>query len=209
MSAVEIDSNLAGVLQELFENQKRLKIINHDALTLDWHEASAGSDTWAMIANLPYNVGTPLVLDLLDNVMAIRSFFVMVQKEVAQRFAAGPGSKEYGIPSVKVGYWGEAKVVATVPPTVFLPPPRVDSALVHIRRTEKNWRSNLPEKQVTQMTFRLVKAGFNQRRKMLRSSLKTLVQGHHYTVADIEPTDRPDRLVAADWHRLALAVLQN
>ena len=126
--------------------------------------AGGGVDRWALVANLPYNVATPLVLDLLARVPAIDRMLVMVQREVGERLAAGPGTKAYGIPSVKVAYRAEAEVVGRVPPTVFLPQPRVESALVRLRR--------LPEPPVDadpERLFRLVEAGFGQRRKMLRT----------------------------------------
>ena len=92
----------------------------------------AGHETWALVANLPYNVATPLVCDLLDEVPAIDRMLVMVQREVGERLAAGPGDAAYGIPSVKVAYWATAEIVGRVPPTVFLPQPKVESALVAI-----------------------------------------------------------------------------
>src|SRR6185436_3729009 len=95
-----------------------------DALALDWAEVLAASDRWILVANLPYNVATPLVLDLLDDVPAIERMLVMVQREAGDRLAAAPGSAAYGIPSVKVAYWATASVVGSVPSTVFLPQPK-------------------------------------------------------------------------------------
>ena len=89
---------------------------------------------WALVANLPYNIATPLVLDLLEAVPAIERMVVLVQLEVAERLAAGPGTKTYGIPSVKRAWWADADVVAKVSPTVFIPQPRVMSAVVDLRR---------------------------------------------------------------------------
>ena len=155
-----------------------------------------------LVANLPYNVATPLVLDLLDDVPAIRSMLVMVQREVGERLAAHPGEKAYGIPSVKVAYWATAKLVGKVPPTVFVPQPKVESVLVRIERRDHPWGPDDPTR-----LFELVRAGFNQRRKMLRAG--PLRQGRSTT-----PTSRrrqPPRgsgrggLDVEEWGRLAEA----
>jgi 16S rRNA (adenine1518-N6/adenine1519-N6)-dimethyltransferase len=126
---------------------------------------------------------------------------VMVQREVGERLAAGPGDKAYGIPSVKVAYRADAEVVGRVPPTVFIPPPRVDSALVRITR--------LPSPRVDAdpaVLFRLVEAGFGQRRKMLRRSLAALVDADGFARAEVRPEARAEELDVADWARLAAVV---
>jgi 16S rRNA (adenine1518-N6/adenine1519-N6)-dimethyltransferase len=126
---------------------------------------------------------------------------VMVQREVGERLAAAPGSKAYGIPSIKVAYRAQAEVVGRVPPTVFLPQPRVDSALVRLRR--------LPEPPVDvdpDRLFRLVEAGFGQRRKMLRRSLASLVDPSVFDRAGVRPDARAEELSLEDWARLANAV---
>ena len=102
----------------------------------DWQALLAGGERWTLVANLPYNVATPLVCDLLDGVPAIESMLVMVQREVAERFAAPPGNKQYGAVSVKVAYWATARIVGHVPASVFVPRPNVESALVRIDRRE-------------------------------------------------------------------------
>ncbi|HEY5154198.1 MAG TPA: 16S rRNA (adenine(1518)-N(6)/adenine(1519)-N(6))-dimethyltransferase RsmA, partial [Acidimicrobiales bacterium] len=120
VTAIEIDRHLLPALREVVEPHG-VSVVEGDALTLDWAEVLAGHDRWALVANLPYNVATPLVCDLLDDVPAIERMLVMVQREVGERLAAGPGDPAYGIPSVKVAYWATAEVVGRVPPTVFLP----------------------------------------------------------------------------------------
>ena len=122
------------------------------------------------MANLPYNIATPLVADLLDKVPEIERMLVMVQQEVAQRLVAGPGSKAYGAVSVKVAYWAEASLVGTVPSSVFVPRPRVGSALVSLKRR----RAALVDPAVVAPgeLFSLVRTGFAQRRKMLRRALE-------------------------------------
>jgi 16S rRNA (adenine1518-N6/adenine1519-N6)-dimethyltransferase len=138
------------------------------------------------------------VLDLLAAVPAIARMLVMVQREVGERLAARPGNKAYGIPSVKVAYRADAEVVGRVPPTVFVPPPRVDSALVRITR--------LPSPRVDAdpaRLFRLVEAGFGQRRKMLRRSLASLVDAAGFERAGVRPEARAEELDLDEWARLA------
>src|ERR671918_1826512 len=155
----------------------------------------------ALVANLPYNVATPLVLDLLAGVPAIERMLVMVQREVGERLAAVPGTKAYGIPSVKVAYRADAEVVGRVPATVFVPQPRVESVLVRLRR--------LPEPRVDahpDVLFRLVEAGFGQRRKMLRRSLAGLVSAAAFEAAGVRPEARAEELGLDDWARLVNAL---
>jgi 16S rRNA (adenine1518-N6/adenine1519-N6)-dimethyltransferase len=153
-----------------------------------------------LVANLPYNIATPLVADLLDDVPAITSMLVMVQREAADRLAAGPGSKTYGIPSVKVAYWATAEVVARVGPNVFLPRPNVDSALVRIVRRPAPAVDADPDR-----LFALVRAGFGQRRKMLRRSLAALVDADTFAAAGVAPESRAEDLDIEAWGRLANA----
>src|SRR5581483_9415302 len=109
-------------------------VVQDDAMTLDWSALLADAASWVLVANLPYNVATPLVADLLDSVPAITRMLVMVQKEAGERLAATPGSSAYGAVSVKVAQWAQASVAGRVPRSVFLPEPKVDSVLVSIAR---------------------------------------------------------------------------
>jgi len=203
VTAVELDRRLLPVLRSVVE-PLGVRVVEGDALTLDWDEVlgggvgAPGEDRWALVANLPYNVATPLVLDLLAGVPAIDRMLVMVQREVGERLAAAPGSKAYGIPSVKVAYRAEAEVVGRVPPTVFLPQPRVESALVRLRRLPEPPVDTDPER-----LFRLVEAGFGQRRKMLRRSLASLVDPSAFERAGVRPDARAEELGLEDWARLA------
>ena len=204
VTAVEVDRHLLPVLRSVVE-ALGVRVVEGDAMTLDWDRVlgvgAAGGDRWALVANLPYNVATPLVLDLLARVPAIDRMLVMVQREVGERLAARPGSKAYGIPSVKVAYWAEADVVGRVPPTVFVPQPRVESALVRLRRLPEPPVDSDPER-----LFRLVEAAFGQRRKMLRRSLASLVDPAAFGLADVRPDARPEELGLHDWDRLANSV---
>jgi 16S rRNA (adenine1518-N6/adenine1519-N6)-dimethyltransferase len=190
--AVEIDRHLLPALHEVVD-PLGVRVVAGDALTIDWDDLLAGHDRWVLVANLPYNVATPLVLELLDRVPAIERMLVMVQRELGERLAAEPGSKTYGIPSVKVAYRARAEVVATVPATVFHPRPKVESVLVALVRHPAP-----PVEADPVRLFRLVTTAFGQRRKMLRRSLAA-------EVADVDPTARPEHLDLAAWARLAEA----
>lgn len=196
VTAVELDKRLLPLLREVVE-PVGVTVVEGDALRLDW-PALLGDHRWALVANLPYNVATPLVLDLLDHVPAITTMLVMVQREAGERLAAAPGDDAYGIPSVKVAYLATAQVVGRVPPTVFLPQPRVESALVRITRRPAPAVAADPDR-----LFALVRAGFGQRRKMLRRSLAGLATPDQIEAAGLRPEQRAEELSIADWGRLA------
>lgn len=197
--AIEVDSGLAAAAAAVVGNGAR--VIEADAQTVDWDDVIGGhAGPVHVVANLPYNIGTGLVLDLLAEVSQIDSVTVLVQSEVAERFAATPGSKIYGIPSVMAALHADAEVLATVPPTVFVPRPKVQSSLVKLTR-----RAEPPE--VPHADLRqVVKAGFGQRRKMLRRALGDLLTEDQIAAAGVAPTDRAEQLDLDAWIRLARAV---
>jgi 16S rRNA (adenine1518-N6/adenine1519-N6)-dimethyltransferase len=198
VTAVEVDRHLLPALRSVVDPAGVL-VVHGDAMRLDWAELlGPGPEPWALVANLPYNVATPLVLDLLAHVPVIERMLVMVQREVGERLAARPGDKGYGIPSVKVAYRATAELVGRVPRTVFIPPPRVDSVLVRLRRLPAPAVGTEPER-----LFRLVEAGFGQRRKMLRRSLSGLVGAAQFERARVRPDARAEELALDDWARLA------
>lgn len=200
--AVEKDRHLLPVLNEVLgEAAGGVEVLAGDAMDLDWTAALAEAPSWVLVANLPYNVATPLICDLLDAVPAISRMLVMVQAEVAERLAAGPGSRVYGIPSVKVAYWGSAKVVGKVSAEVFTPRPRVDSALLEVVRHPGGAAVGGDSARI----FELVRAGFGQRRKMLRRALAGLVAEPEFVAADVDPTARAESLDLQAWSRLAIA----
>ncbi|HEX6657765.1 MAG TPA: rRNA adenine dimethyltransferase family protein, partial [Ilumatobacter sp.] len=164
----------------------------------DWQSLLAAGERWTLVANLPYNVATPLVCDLLDGVPAIESMLVMVQREVGERLAAPPGNKQYGAVSVKVAYWATARIVGHVPASVFVPRPNVESALVRIDRRQ-------PPKVDHEALFALVRTAFGQRRKMLRRSLAGSVDPAVFAAAGLSPEARPEQLAIDDWVRLTNA----
>ena len=197
VTAVEMDAELVPILREIVAG-RNVTIIEGDAQQVDWDVVLAAHPAWKLVANLPYNVATPLILDLLRDVPAITEMLVMVQLEVAERLAATAPDPAIGIPSVLVAYHGRAEVVGRVPPTVFHPKPRVDSALVRIVRHEHS-----PVDTSLDRLEPLVRAAYNQRRKMIRKSLSGLRTVEQIEAAGVDPQARPETLDLAAWGRLA------
>lgn len=201
VTAVEIDRHLLPVLRSVVE-PVGARVVEGDALRLDWAALLGPSSSWVLVANLPYNVATPLVADLLDFVPSITRMLVMVQKEVGERLAARAGDEAYGAVSVKVAYWATARVVGKVPPTVFVPQPKVDSALVAIERRPDG--PAVPVDVVSpERLFTVVRAGFAHRRKMLRGALAGVVTPAAFEAAGVRPEARAEELDVAAWGRLA------
>jgi 16S rRNA (adenine1518-N6/adenine1519-N6)-dimethyltransferase len=201
VTAVEIDRHLVPILRQTAE-AAGATVIEADAMTLDWPGLLGPvPGSWTLVANLPYNIATPLVADLLDHVPAIGTMIVMVQREVGERLAAAAGSDAYGAVSVKVAYWATAKVVGRVPANVFLPRPAVESVLVQLTRRPQPAVD--PAVVPASELFELVRTGFGQRRKMLRRSLQGLVGPTEFACAEVAPTARAEELDVTAWGRLA------
>jgi 16S rRNA (adenine1518-N6/adenine1519-N6)-dimethyltransferase len=193
--AFEIDRHLETLLMEAVGSlavELRFESATPHAIS------GLGAGPWTMVANLPYNVGTPLVLDVLQSNADVVRYVVMVQTEVADRLAAGPGSRRYGVPSVIAGLYGEVRTLFPVAPTVFFPPPDVDSAVVEIVR-----RRDVPD--LAAAAVRLASIAFGQRRKMLRGSLASEFDDPIAVLesAGIDPTARPETLEPERFLRLA------
>jgi 16S rRNA (adenine1518-N6/adenine1519-N6)-dimethyltransferase len=197
--ALEVDTGLADALVDVVGGRTNVRVVTADALRLDWDELLAGAPSWVLVANLPYNIATPVVADLLDGVPAIERMLVMVQREVGERLAARAGSSAYGAVSVKVAFWADARIVGTVPASVFLPRPNVESALVEITR-------HAPPVVDGTVLFDLVRTAFGQRRKMLRRSLHKRVTPEEFAAAGVDPAARPQDVDLDGWVRLARAV---
>jgi 16S rRNA (adenine1518-N6/adenine1519-N6)-dimethyltransferase len=200
VTSVEIDRRLVPVLRGLVE-PVGVRVVEGDALRLDWSEVLGDEPGWVLVANLPYNVATPLVAELLDAVPAIERMLVMVQREVGERLAAEPGSRVYGAVSVKVAYWATAKVVGRVPASVFVPQPNVESVLVRLVRRPAPAVD--PSVVTAEKLFELVRTGFSQRRKMLRRSLAGVAEASAFTCAGVPSTARAEDLDVVAWGRLA------
>lgn len=202
VTAVEVDDQLIPLLHENVDPIDNITVVHADAMKLNWNELLVGGDQWALVANLPYNVATPLVADVLDFVPQVQRMLVMVQKEVGERFCASPSTEAYGALSVKVAFHATARIAGIVPPSVFLPRPNVDSALVEIVRHSEPIDAVINQKEL----FSLVRMGFAKRRKMLRGSLAGRVSPEQFEEADIAPTARAEELSVHDWMRLARIV---
>ena len=202
--AIELDQHLIPALTDAVATEigtdARFEVVHGDANDLDWAAFFEGREQagWKLVANLPYNVAAPVVLRALDEAPQIAEVLVMVQREVAERLAAGPGSATYGIPSVKVAYWGSAEVVGKVPASVFHPVPKVESALVRIVRAD----APATDADVD-VLFELVRRAFGQRRKMLRRSLAGSIDAEGFAAADVPETARPQDVDVVAWGRLA------
>jgi 16S rRNA (adenine1518-N6/adenine1519-N6)-dimethyltransferase len=196
VTAIEVDPGVVPLLRQVVDGVTGVTVVEGDAMRLEWTTLLGEHTGWVLVANLPYNVATPLVCDLLDDVPQIDRMLVMVQREAAERFAAGPRTPAYGAVSVKVAYWATARVVAHVPASVFVPRPNVESALVEI--TRRTAPATPPD-----AVFPHVRTAFIQRRKMLRKSLAGIVTADTFDVADISPTARPEELGVDAWCRLA------
>lgn len=167
--AVEIDAALAAALPELAAARlpayaDRLHVVTGDALAI---RELPGPPPTALVANLPYNIAVPVLLGMIERFGTLRTGLVMVQQEVAERLAAPPGSKVYGVPSVKLAWYAAARLAGSIPRTVFWPAPNVDSGLVAFTRRE-------PPQADRRTTFAIVDAAFSQRRKTLRAALAGL-----------------------------------
>jgi 16S rRNA (adenine1518-N6/adenine1519-N6)-dimethyltransferase len=204
--ALELDQQLVGVLESVLAAAERgdhARVERGDAMTVDLDALlGAESPSWACVSNLPYNVAVPVVVRLLEGAPAVDRILVMVQREVGERLAAGPGDPQYGAVSVKVTYYAVAEVVGLVPPTVFVPRPKVESALVRLQRRAA------PPVTVPSAAdlFTLVRAGFGQRRKMLRRSLVPVLGDRTTAVltgAGIAPTARAESLGLDEWAAVA------
>ena len=207
VTAVEADRHVLVALRAVLADSPRslqVEVVHADAMKLDWGTLLGVAPGWVLVANLPYNIATPLIANLLDTVPAIERMLVMVQREAGERLAATVGSPGYGAVSVKVGYWAKAKVVASVPASVFLPRPNVESVLVEIRRRATpavDAATAGPEE-----IFALVRAGFATRRKMLRRALGPTVGTEVFHAAGVDPQARAETLDVQAWGRLAGAL---
>ena len=213
--AVEIDDRLAKRLPQTLQSHGvsdgAFTVIKKDAMELttsDFEVTDPSRSSIKVVANLPYNVSVPVLIHLLE-MERIESAMVMVQSEVARRLAAKPGSKEYGVPSAKVAWYADATLSDSIPRAVFWPVPRVDSSLLqlHVRRP-------ISDEADRRLTFEIIDAAFNQRRKMLRASLSRLLteRAPHLAVeeilerAGIDPTARAESISVEGFLSIAQAI---
>ena len=208
VTAIEVDDTLAAALPATLsryapERAADVEVVHADAMRI---VDLPGPSPTALVANLPYNVAVPVLLHLLSMIDSLRHGLVMVQAEVADRLVAAPGSRVYGVPSVKTAWYAEVRPAGRVGRHVFWPPPRVQSGLV-------SWtRRDPPSTRVgRERVFEVVDAAFAQRRKMLRSALASLAGGRAAVesalrAADVPPTARGEQLDIAAFARIADAL---
>ena len=168
--AVEIDTNLIPILKDTLSAYDNVRIINDDILKVDINELAREYNNGRpikVVANLPYYITTPIIMGLFESHVPIESITVMVQKEVADRMQAGPGTKDYGALSLAVQYYSKPQIVVNVPPSCFMPQPKVGSTVISLRRHQQ------PVVQVDdeKLMFKVIRASFNQRRKTLANGL--------------------------------------
>lgn len=196
--AVEVDSRLAELLPNTINRYaptKRLTVVHADALKV----RELPVKPTALVANLPYNISVPVLLHFLENFPSIERVLVMVQAEVAHRLAARPGTKDYGSPSVKLAWYGSARLAGSIGRNVFWPAPQVDSALVYFEREQSGANPEL---------FKLIDAAFGMRRKTLRQALagwagSAQIAESILTKAGVNPSARGEQLTIDDFVRVA------
>ncbi len=216
VTAVEIDNRLIPILSEVLEGQSHVEVVHGDVLKLDlralMERRYADTTGVSVVANLPYYVTTPILMKLLEERLPLEHIVVMIQKEVAERMAARPGGKTYGSLSVAVQYYCEPELVCTVPHTVFIPQPNVDSAVIKL-----SLRS-APPVQVSDEAFffRVVQGSFAQRRKTLSNNLGALVGKEHREALQqllsgcgVDPGRRGETLSLEEFARISEALLES
>ena len=174
--AVEIDDTLIPILQDTLSTYDNVEVINQDILKVDINrlaEEENGGKPIKVVANLPYYITTPIIMGLFESHVPLESITIMVQKEVADRMQEGPGSKEYGALSLAVQYYAKPQIMVVVPPSCFMPQPKVSSTVIRLTCHEKAPVDVNNEK----LMFQLIRAAFNQRRKTLANSLNNFGLG--------------------------------
>lgn len=195
--AVEIDQRLYDQLLTTFQYAENFELIKTDFLKLDLATIHC-SEKIRIVGNIPYHITSPILFKIFDHRGLVKDLILLVQKEVGQRIVSQPGSKDYGILAVISQAFADVKMLLKVPPTVFQPRPKVDSALVRWTFTE----SRLKKIKDIHFFKSLIKQAFGQRRKMLRNSLKEYADKTSYDF-----TRRPEQLSVAEWIELANALL--
>lgn len=216
VTAVEIDQRLIPILTEVLEPYSNIYVHHGDVLKTDLPELFAknfaGMDKVSVVANLPYYVTTPILMRLLEEKLPLDSIVVMIQKEVAERMAASPGTKDYGTLSIAVQYYSEPELVCIVPHTVFIPQPNVESAVIKLKVREKPPVEVKDEK----FFFEVIHASFAQRRKTIANNLKSRFFTKEnrdqleplLEAAEIEPARRGETLSIEEYARLSDVLLE-
>ncbi len=204
--AVEFDRQVAPALREVVAGRPGVRVEEVDAMRADW-PALLGDGVWSMVSNLPYNISVPLIVELLERVPRIRRYVVMVQREVGERFVAGPGDEAYGTVSVRLAYRADTELVRRVPATVFWPRPKVDSVVVRIVPHPPRFDVD------RDALFRVVEEGFAERRKTMANALRRLGLGlpdanRVLEATGVLPSTRAEDLGLEAFARIATTLLE-
>ncbi len=204
LTVIELDRDLAKRLREHPFLQSKLSIIEHDALAFDFASLCQHGQKLRVFGNLPYNISTPLMFHLFSFTGCIHDMHFMLQQEVVNRLAAGPGHKNYGRLSVMAQYYCKVMPVLPVPPGAFKPPPKVDSAVVRLIPYEQ------PPVEVASVARlnQVCSMAFNQRRKTIRNSLKEVISGDDWEQLSVSPDLRAENLSLTQYAELANFVEQ-
>jgi 16S rRNA (adenine1518-N6/adenine1519-N6)-dimethyltransferase len=204
VTAIELDSDLIPILEKELGDNENFNLIHKDALKVDFKELIGDEKSVKLVANLPYYVTTPIILKLLKDGYNFKSLTIMIQKEVAERINAAPNCKEYGALSVLVQYYCNTSIIRIVPPTCFIPRPKVESIVIKLDRLDE---PRVKTKDMKLM-FELVRAGFNMRRKTLWNATKTLKVSKEkleeaFEKSGIDPKRRAETLTVQEFATLA------
>ncbi|MCF6236533.1 MAG: 16S rRNA (adenine(1518)-N(6)/adenine(1519)-N(6))-dimethyltransferase RsmA [Gammaproteobacteria bacterium] len=202
LDVIELDRDLIPILQKKFTQFSGLNIHQADALGFDFRTLVHNDQRLRIVGNLPYNISTPLIFHLLEQINIIQDMHFMLQKEVVNRMASAPGSKSYGRLSVMIQYHCQVQALFNVPPTSFTPTPKVDSAIVRLVPHK------VPPVEVDDKSMfkQVVTQSFGQRRKTLRNNLKTVLSAQQIEALGINPRLRPEVLTLQQYAQLSNAV---
>ena len=199
IKAVEIDKKLIEVLNDRFIDVPNLEIFNEDAMEFDYTQLQG--PWWIFVSNLPYNIGTRLLVKLIIEVPVIHRYVVMVQKEVGERIVANPGGKEYGSLSVLFKLFTETKIQFDVSKNCFHPIPKVTSTVLTIQR------ETILDQEIRLQAFEISKIAFQQKRKKVRTSLKTIISEDKLVELGIDPNSRASNLTPENYYDIAKGTL--
>lgn len=207
VTSIELDSKLIPILEAELSCYDNFNLIHKDALKVDYKELIGDEKNVKVVANLPYYVTTPIIANLLNDDLNIKSITIMIQKEVAERINGQPGTKDYGAFTLLTQYYCDAKIIRLVPPSCFIPSPKVESIVIRLDKLEKPRVKVDDEK----LFFSIIKQSFNMRRKTLWNGTKNLgldkaIQEQAFAEAGIDPGRRGETLSIQEFANLANAI---
>lgn len=204
VTSIELDSKLIPILEEELKDYGNFNLVHRDALKVNYNELIEEEKSVKVVANLPYYVTTPIIANLIKDDYNIKSITIMIQKEVAERINAKPKTKDYGAFTLLAQYYCNCEVIRHVPPSCFIPSPKVDSIVIRLDKLEKPRVKVLDEK----LFFNIIRQSFNMRRKTLWNGLKGLginreIQEKAFEAARIDPNRRGETLTIEEFAELA------